>query len=99
MSEELHDTHEWGERSFTDDEGTRLIPFCTTCKVDGFINEPSAFTECPGPPQKRQPAREVCLVTRDSWDNPGHTHSCLGGIHPRGMHFCADCREWFGVKA
>ena len=86
MADELHETHRWGQR--------RGIPVCRDCKVEGYEDEPAAFSPCPGPDLKGQP----CPVTKDSWDNPGHTHRCLGGIHPQGMHFCRDCREWFGVS-
>jgi hypothetical protein len=89
---DLHETHRWGERAF---QGSR-IPFCLDCRTDGFEDEPAAFEECPGKPEKEK--RTPCPVTKDSWDNPGHTHRCLGGIHPNGMHFCEECLEWFGVS-
>lgn len=87
MSDVLHETHRWGER--------RGVPVCLDCKVEGYEDEPSAFAECPGPPQKKG---QPCGVTKDSWDNPGHVHRCPGGIHPSGMHFCEECQQWFGVS-
>lgn len=92
MSEEqgLHESHRWGQRRY---EGA-WIPVCLDCRVDGFEDEPQAFEECAGPPVNKT----TCPVTKNSWDDPGHTHRCLGGSHPKGMHFCPDCRQWFGVK-
>jgi hypothetical protein len=82
VSDSLHETHRWGER--------RGIPVCLDCRVEGYEDEPAAFAPCV--------AEKKCLVTKESWDNPGHTHQCLGGIHPQGMHFCGECLEWFGVS-
>jgi len=89
-SDGLNETHRWGERVY---DGGR-IPFCLDCHVDGFEDEPGAFTECPGPREKK---RTACPVTLKSRDDPGHTHVCIGG-HPEGDHFCVECARWFGVR-
>ncbi len=91
MSDELHDTHRWGERLLREGTEERMIPCCLDCGVDGFENEPDAFLPCR--PKNR------CGVTMESWDNPGHTHVC-GTAHATGDHHCADtrCSRWFGVR-
>lgn len=84
MTDTLHDTHAWGERL---DDGAR-IPWCVSCGVDGYENEPAAFLPCV--PAKR------CGVTMNSWDDPGHVHIC-GKPHSTGDHHCVDptCLRWF----
>jgi hypothetical protein len=87
MSDELDSTHRWGERN--------RVPVCLDCRVEGYEDEPAAFSPCPGPPVVKG---SPCPATLVSLDDPGHTHQCLGG-HNEGNHFCRDCRRWFGVKA
>lgn len=88
---DLDPSHRWGERNYN---GGR-IPLCLDCRVDGFDDEPRAVTRCPGPPKHRE-ENEPCYEEKDSWDDPGHHHTCVGGMHPQGMHFCGDCRQWWG---
>lgn len=97
MSDTLHESHQWGERMFRDADGTRPIPVCLDCRVDGFENEPAAFKECPGKPPAKKVVRKDCTATLASMDTPGHTHRCIGG-HTEGNHFCGECRRWFGLK-
>lgn len=88
--QELHDSHWWGERTFRDADGPRIIPFCRDCRVDGFADQPRAFIRCPGPKKPR----ERCPATMWSLDDLGHQHVCIGGP-PHRDHYCLDCQRWF----
>lgn len=93
MSEELHDTHQWGER----DVDGQAIPCCLVCRVDGYENEPDAFAECPGEPPPPEPKKGAqCGVTMESLEEPGHLHVC-GAAHATGDHHCRVdfCQRWF----
>lgn len=86
MADSLDDSHRWGER--------KGIPVCLDCRVEGYEDEPAAFSPCPGPPVRKGTPCPATLVSRDT---PGHTHRCIGGHAADGYHFCADCRRWFGT--
>jgi hypothetical protein len=85
MTDSLHETHRWSQ--------WKGIPICVICRVEGYEDEPAAFTPCPGLPEKSP----RCLATLRSRDDLGHTHRCIGG-HRGGYHFCRFCRRWFGTR-
>lgn len=96
MSDTLHESHRWGERSFYGE----MMPYCLDCRVFGFEDEPGAFEECPGPPEipgKKKRDQTPCSVTMWSLDDLGHQHVCVGG-HTDGDHLCKECRRWYNVR-
>jgi hypothetical protein len=99
MSEELHESHRWGERPFYGE----MSPACLDCRVWGFEDEPAAFEECPGPPEipekKAKDKSSPCWKTMESTYLPGHTHLCELASHT-GDHICSDptCRRRFGKR-
>jgi hypothetical protein len=90
MNTTLDDSHPWDESG--------EVAVCRDCRVEGYSDEPKAFTPCPGPPKPRTvPAKKatVCWATMDSRDTPGHTHLCELPPH-EGDHMCFECRRRFG---
>lgn len=80
----LHDTHDWLEKQVDD----QVVPYCRRCRVEGYEDEPAAFTPCPK-------SKVACPAKMQSLDTPGHVHFCIGNHH-NSDHFCRDCRRWFG---
>lgn len=39
-----------------------------------------------------------CLATMASEKMLNHTHSCLGDHEEGGIHFCGECKSWWGKR-